>query len=157
MTHRRPADLVGSLAWLVKPWMGPMALAALIILVDQVAQVWMTLGIPDFTIPLARFQAAVLFAGRIAALALAMTLTVFAAQGAVHRGWVKVQGLVALAIATGLVLSLAVLWVDGPQVKTQVPGETITKFTAQWIRGLVVSLFGAFGFAVFGLRLLIAR
>jgi hypothetical protein len=157
MTQRKPADIVGSLAVAVKPWMGPMTLAALLILAEQVGQVGVTLGVPDFTIPLSRFEAAALFAGRIAALAIAILLTVFAAQGAVHRGWVKVQGLVAIAIAAGLLVALVVLWVDGPRVKTQVPADSIARFRAQWVRGLVVSLVGAFGFAVFGFRLLFAR
>ncbi len=157
MTLKRPADIVGSLAEVIQPWMGPMTLGAFIILTDQVAQIWITLGGVDFAIPISRFQAAVLFAGRIAALAIAMLLTVFAAQGAAHRGWVKVQGLVAIVLAAALVVTLAVLWVDGPQVKSAVPGDQIIRFTAQWIRGLVVSLAGTFGFAAFGVRLLTAR
>ena len=139
------------------PWIASLCVGALLIVVDQIAQVWVTLGPIDFTVPISRFQAAALFAGRTVAIAIAMLLTVLAAQGARHRGWLRVQGVVGVLLAALLVLTLSVLWVDGPRVKTSVPGSNITEFTAQWIRGLVTSAAGAILFSVFGVRLLSAR
>src|SRR5688572_8956412 len=132
MTVRRSGGHAGPFADALGPWIAPLCVGALLIVIDQIGQVWITLGPIDFSVPISRFQAAALFAGRTAAIAIAMLFTVLAAEGAQHRAWLKVQGLIGILLAALLVLALSVLWVDGPRVKSSVPGDNISEFTAQW-------------------------
>jgi hypothetical protein len=157
MTGRRSGGYASPIVDAMAPWIAPLCVGALLIVVDQIIQVWVTLGPIDFSVPISRFQAAALFAGRTVAVAIAMLLTVLAAQGARHRGWLRVQGVIGILLGGLLLLTLSVLWVDGPRVKSSIPGENLTEFTAQWIRGLVVSAAGAILFSAFGVRLLGAR
>jgi hypothetical protein len=135
----------------------PLGLGAALIVLDQGLQMRAALGAVDWSVPISRFQAAALFTGRLAAFVVAGLLTLFAASTARSRSGVRAHGVVSIGLALVLTGCLVLLWIDGPAVKTSVPGDQIEAFTAQWIRGLVVALTGAPLFAIFGVRLLLAR
>jgi hypothetical protein len=138
----------------VRPWRAPLIIGAILILADQMLQMLVTVWPIDLAVPISRFQTAALFTGRMAAIAILGLMLLFAAETAARPAWVKAIGVFALLVWALLLGCLAVLWIDGPRVKTSVPGQQVSPFMAQWFRGLVVSVVGSIGFGALGIRLI---
>jgi hypothetical protein len=142
------------LAAAIGPWRRPLVLGLLLVLADQLVQLWVSTGPFDLSVPISRFQAAALLAGRVAAFGLVAVMALVAIQGLAGRGARRGLGVVSLALALVLVAGLVILWSDGLRVRSAVPGDQVAAFTAQYVRGLVTSTAGAVGFGILGVRLL---
>ena len=117
-------------------------LAPLVIVVDQLIQVFVSVDGFEPAEPRTRFQFAASLAVRTAPLLLGFLIALATAMATGSQVALRVLQASAIGLAIVFGVAAVFLWLDGPTVKRGVGAEELSAFTSQWLRGQASSLVG---------------